>query len=193
MSFDFLPLTPEELFQQLYGLPFPFWICGGWAIEMFAGKKIREHHDIDVAILRVDHYKLKSALPDWEFKIAKEGVLHDWNDTELPRDLHTLWARKHGSDKWLTEFLVNESDDHNWIFRKNEKVTCLLSKMGLADEHGIPYLRPSIPLLFKSAHCRENDNLDFLAAHAAMDPREKNLLKTWITIFQPQCEWLKKL
>jgi hypothetical protein len=46
-------LLPSEIAQLLAGMAAPWWIVGGWAIEVFTGQS-REHEDIDVAIFRGD-------------------------------------------------------------------------------------------------------------------------------------------
>jgi len=192
MTNDFYPVTPIEIKKQLKELSFDWWICGGWALELYAGEQIREHHDMDIAILRKDQFKLKEQLPDWEFKIAKDGVLYDWDEHELDSTLHAIWARKIGHEKWMTEFLLNESFEGNWVFRKNHEVSYPLDKIGL-DIDTIPVLIPIIPLLFKSAHCNEKDNLDFYAVNQKLDLNSKKKLREWIKIFQPKCRWINDL
>src|SRR5437870_5065568 len=119
---DFYPVVPAEIKKELNAVSFDWWICAGWALELYAGNKIREHHDMDVAILRKDQFKLREQLPGWEFKIAINKVLHPWGEREIENNLHALWARKKGQEKWMTEFLLNESDNKNWIFRKNHNI-----------------------------------------------------------------------
>ena len=46
-----LSWTPAEARDLLEGLPVPWWVAGGWAIEAFTGVA-REHEDIDLSILR---------------------------------------------------------------------------------------------------------------------------------------------
>ncbi|MFL5753733.1 MAG: nucleotidyltransferase domain-containing protein [Bacteroidia bacterium] len=187
---QFYSVQPFEIKEELAHLSFNWWVCGGWALELYAGKKIREHHDMDLAVFRKDQFKLKKELPEWEFQIAVDGKLYPWGEGEIDSSLHALWARKKGQDKWMTEFLLNESDDENWIFRKNKSITYPLDKMGMLI-NTIPVLHPAIPLLFKSAHCNEKDTLDLLAVLGKLDSESKRLLKDWIRVFQPECNWLE--
>ena len=48
------PLQPEEVSELFKSLNIKWWIAGGWAIDLFLGKKSRGHLDIDVLILRKD-------------------------------------------------------------------------------------------------------------------------------------------
>jgi hypothetical protein len=189
---DFYPISPVEIKMELDDLSFDWWVCAGWALELYAGSKIREHHDMDIAILRKDQFKLKEQLPQWEFRIAVNGILHEWGEHEISSSQHALWAKKRGQEKWMTEFLLNESTDSNWLFRKNTKIIYPLHKIGFTV-NSIPVLQPIIPLLFKSAHCNKKDNIDFHAVIKTLDLKSKHILRDWIKLFQPECEWLKNL
>ena len=48
------PLSPSEVFNLLENISIPWWIAGGWAIDLFIGHKIREHKDIEILIKRKD-------------------------------------------------------------------------------------------------------------------------------------------
>src|SRR5262249_27241808 len=45
----------------------PWYLCGGWAIDLFLGRVTREHHDLDLILFRDDQEALRRYLPDWEF------------------------------------------------------------------------------------------------------------------------------
>jgi hypothetical protein len=38
----------------LAGIDSPWWIAGGWALDLFIGDQTRAHEDLDVGILRRD-------------------------------------------------------------------------------------------------------------------------------------------
>ena len=44
------PLSVQETVDLLYSLPVPWWIAGGWAIDLYLGRQTRPHEDIDVLI-----------------------------------------------------------------------------------------------------------------------------------------------
>ena len=190
--YSFSHLDPSDIKKELREVTFNWWICGGWALELFAQSKIREHHDMDIAVLRKDQFKLREQLPDWEFKIAINKILHDWGEHAIDGSSHALWARKKGQEKWTTEFLLNEASESNWIFRKNDTITHPLNEISFVT-NSIPVLKPIIPLLFKSAHCDKKDNLDFLSTVNKIHLADRQLLRDWIKIFQPNCIWLDKL
>jgi hypothetical protein len=64
----------------------PWWIAGGWAIDLYLGCVSRTHHDIDVLILRRDQVLLHAALGGFELKkiiphpegISGQGTILQW-------------------------------------------------------------------------------------------------------------------
>lgn len=42
------PLSAEEVASVLEGMPAPWWIAGGWALDLFVGRTTRAHEDMDV-------------------------------------------------------------------------------------------------------------------------------------------------
>ncbi|HLP21259.1 MAG TPA: hypothetical protein VK174_13195 [Chitinophagales bacterium] len=188
----FYPTTPTEIAAELMHLTFNWYIAGGWALELFKGQYIREHHDMDIALLRRDQLKLKQQLPGWEFKIGHEGVLHEWGDFEIQLPMHGIWARKHGDDKWRTEFVLNEADDKNWIFRKDNHITYPLAKMGV-DVNGFPVLEPIIALLYKAKSHTAKNEIDVNALLPVLDDERKRQLKEWLVVYDAGNEWLGRL
>jgi hypothetical protein len=48
------------------GFDAPWWIAGGWALDLWIGSESRPHRDLDVAILRGDQKKLHENFDGWE-------------------------------------------------------------------------------------------------------------------------------
>jgi hypothetical protein len=48
------PLTPEQVAQLLRGVEIPWWIAGGWALDLFMGRQTRAHNDIEISVFRGD-------------------------------------------------------------------------------------------------------------------------------------------
>jgi hypothetical protein len=48
------PLHPADLAGLLARLRTPWWVCGGWAFDLFLNRETRRHDDLDVAVLRGD-------------------------------------------------------------------------------------------------------------------------------------------
>lgn len=60
-SWDPAPLA--EVARLFHGLTTPWWVAGGRAMELAAGRRIRDHGDTDVLMLRRDQSAVQRALP----------------------------------------------------------------------------------------------------------------------------------
>lgn len=56
------PWQPHEVAELFSALTVPWWIAGGWAIDLYIGTQTREHDDIDVQILRRDQQAVRAIL-----------------------------------------------------------------------------------------------------------------------------------
>ena len=45
-----LSWTPSEIAQRLAGIPTPWYVAAGWALDLFRGRQTRQHADIEIAI-----------------------------------------------------------------------------------------------------------------------------------------------
>ena len=185
------PLAPEEAARLLRGFPAPWWIAGGWAIDLHLGRKTRGHEDLDVAVLRGDQLRLRSHLSSWDIRIAHEGRLELWPEgqrLELPRQ--GLWARRDPEGPWQLDLLLQEHEDNVWRYRRDPAVAVPLDEIGLSTDEGIPYLRPEIVLLFKSKARREHDEADLEAVLPGLGPAAQARLKGWLPAGHP---WLGRI
>jgi hypothetical protein len=89
------PASVEEVGAAFARHPGPWWVAGGVAIELAVGRRIRDHADIDIGVLRTDHVAAPDVLPDWELWAADPpGTLRPWARGEvLPREVHDVWCR----------------------------------------------------------------------------------------------------
>ncbi len=88
------PLSASDVSRMFRGAAFPWWMAGGWAIDLFVGRQTRRHADTDVLVLRRDQLAAQSLLAagaGWELYAADPpGVLRAWRRGEwLPRLLQT--------------------------------------------------------------------------------------------------------
>ena len=172
------PLQTAELAGLLDGLGAPWWICGGWALDLFLGRETRRHDDLDVAVLRRDQRALFRHLEGWDVRYATpEHALEPWDGRHLESPIHGIWARRstEASAPWTCEFLLNEERDGNWVFPQNEAVTRPLEEIG-DERNGVPFLRPEIVLLYKSSERSPKNDTDF----AAVLPRLSREASLWL-------------
>jgi len=69
----------RDLAPLLAGMAFPWWVAGGWAIDLFVGHQTRLHDDLDVLVLRRDQLAVHQALRGWDLHAADPpGTLRPW-------------------------------------------------------------------------------------------------------------------
>ncbi|WP_453996087.1 nucleotidyltransferase domain-containing protein [Bacillus nitroreducens] len=182
----------QGIHSLMSGFDRPWFFAGGWAIDLFIGKETREHTDIEFAIFRKDQLYLKDYLKEWEFKKVMNGKFHAWENEFLELPIHEIHASNKYSDDKI-EILLNESNENNWIFRRDERISYPLDSIWSITETGIPYLNPEIVLLYKAKNTREKDHRDFLNIKDNLDNKKKKWLKNALEIHEPQHKWLQYL
>ena len=183
-------------------LHIPFFICGGWAIDLYLGRMTREHRDVDVLILRRHQSRLHESLDGWTMKkivphpegLANRGTLADWRPGErLELPVHQINLYRRGETELAFQVMLAESNDGEWIFRRNPDVRMPISRMGFYPLWGLPYLAPEIVLLFKAKHLETRDRIDFSNALPALSADARRWLRDAIEKTHPGHEWLNAL
>ncbi len=188
-------LSPHALATLLRNLDVPWWVAGGWAIDLFLGRQTRDHRDIDVALLRRDQAGLVSRLPGWQFAYATaRQTLVPWHGEQLAPPIHGIWARRSGASvgPWTCEFLLNETTRWEWVYRRHEAVRLPIDEIG-GNRDGVPYLRPEIVLLFKSTDLSATNEADFAAALPALDVAARRWLARSLDACRPGHPWRPEL
>ena len=131
-----------EVAGLLSAMPCPWWIAGGYAIELAVGQPVRDHGDIDVMVLRQDQIHVQDALHGWEWWAGDPpGTLRPWQPGEhLPAGVHDVWCRPgpgepwprpkdeadftaalpfltQSQQQWLSRMLASAFGDHPWRVR----------------------------------------------------------------------------
>jgi hypothetical protein len=187
--------TPAEVAELLAGLAAPWWIAGGWALDLFVGSKTREHDDVDVAMLRRDQQELYRLLQGWDLRYATpERTLVPWDGRTLAPPVHEVWARRSndGNAPWTFEVLLNEHDGDRWVYRRNPAVSRALEDVTGRSE-GIPYLAPEIVLLYKSKDPTPKDEDDFHAVRPRLSASARAWLRQALETAAPRHPWLAAL
>ena len=199
-----IPATPELLrweplrLEQVAGLlretPAPWWVAGGWAIDLFMGRQTRAHKDIEVAVYRDDLDALRRELVGWEIFIAEAGTFTPLPaGAPLPASSHELWTRSRGHDAWQLEILVEERRGDRWVYRRDDRVGLHWMDIGLATTEGVRYIRPEIQLLYKSKQARAQDQSDLITVLPRLDPAQRGFLAGALSLVDADHRWLARL
>ncbi|UOZ06735.1 nucleotidyltransferase domain-containing protein [Amycolatopsis sp. WQ 127309] len=176
MTWDPAPLSEVvTLFSRIRA---PWWIAGGYAIELAVGHAFRTHDDIDVLLFRRDQAAVQEALPAWECWAADPpGTLRPWLPGEtLPPTVHDIWCRPGPAQPWRIQVMLDESDGDDWVSRRNPTVRRALADLGRHSAAGIPYLAPEVQLFYKSERPRPKDEQDFTAVLPVMNGTRRRWL-----------------
>lgn len=169
----------EKVGALLRDLPRPWYVCGGWAIDLFLGRVTRAHKDVDVAVARRDQLEVQRYLSrrGWRLDVAHDGELSPWAEgqrLELPA--HAVWCRRGGHDPDFVELLLNEIDDEGFRFRRDESVRLARGRVSFVSARGLPVLAPEIVLLYMSNRAGEYA-ADFRHAAGALSAEGRAWLK----------------
>jgi hypothetical protein len=187
------PLCPSEVGRLLSGLRCPWWICGGWALDLFLNSQTRRHDDLDVAVLRRDQADLYRYLRDWDLRYATPGhTLERWHGERLELPIHGIWAGRCRDNRWTCEFLLSEERDGAWVYGRNSAVTLRLDQLG-AEQDGIPFFRPEVVLLYKSSEPSPKNDTDFATVRPHLSAAGQEWLRRALAVCDRRHPWLPRL
>jgi hypothetical protein len=177
------------------GFDRPWWIAGGWAIELFVSRKLRDHEDIELGLLREDQFRLREHLRDWQWckavTINDAGAWVEWRaDEKIELPLFQLKADRGGEE---IEFMLNDPEHGHLLCRRNHTIALPLERAICRTCDGIPYLAPEMQLLYKAKHHREKDEADFGDAIEVMSDEQRRWLKNGLTAWNAGDPWIARL
>src|SRR5439155_2378117 len=118
------------------GFPRPWYLSGGWALDLFLGRVTREHHDLDLILYREDQEALRGYLAGWEFvkfRWRPGGKLEMawWQPGEwLDPPLVELYVQREGHDPVAFEVFLQEAEGDEWWFHKSGAIVRPRSRIG---------------------------------------------------------------
>lgn len=193
MTGEWKPLRPEQAHARLADLGVPWWIGGGWAIDLYLGRQTREHADLDVGLLRADQQEVFEALADWELYATRDGTFRRLvRGASLRPEEHGVWCRPGPARAWALELMIDEHRGDTWVFRRDARIARPLRENLLRDVKGIPYLAPEVQLLFKSKGRREKDMRDLEAVLPTLEPERRRWLEEQLARLDPAHPWLAR-
>ncbi|MEK5108358.1 hypothetical protein MHI57_16875 [Cytobacillus sp. FSL K6-0129] len=178
--------------ELMSGFDKPWFIAGGWAIDLHIGQKTREHKDIEIAVFRHDQAHVKNHLKQWRLQKVVNGELVIWEGENLQRPIHEIHCQNVINGTSL-EVLLNEIQHNDWIFRRDERIRYSFEKMKSVHIEDIPYLSPEVVLLYKAKDTRAKDQEDFLRVVDFLSSEEKKWLQTAMQLHMPYHKWLELL
>jgi hypothetical protein len=184
----------HEILPLLDRFPALWCVAGGWAIDLFLGKVSRSHADIELAVFRQDQLLLHRYLKEWRFEKIIDGRRAVWAEGErLELPVHEIHARRVCGSPASVEFLLNERDADDWVYRRDASRRLPIERAILHASVGLPVLAPEIVLLFKSKSPREKDVADFATLSLALSRMQRQWLMQAVAATDPTHPWLAPL
>jgi hypothetical protein len=173
-GFMFEPCIQVKNIMNKFG--YPWFIVGGWAIDLFLEKETRTHEHIEIGIYREQQMQLfrylgkyKKYYNDNRSRIGKYEK-KEWKKEYLRLPIHELYIEYEGFE---IEILLNDKDDAEWIYGRNCKIKHEMNNLVRYTDSRVPYLCPEIVLLCKTEGMRKKDKDDISNALEKMSESEK--------------------
>ena len=190
------PWRPDEAARLLEGVDAPWYVAGGWAIDLFLGGQRRDHEDLEIAVPNSRFDEIVEALPDFEFFVItgpREAVPLDDARDRLEQT-HQTWVREPAAGVWRLDVFREPSDGDTWICRRRPSITMPYERLIERTDDGLPYGRPEVILLYKAKHSEQPKNQeDFDATLPRLEPERRRWLRDAIELVHPGHGWLASL
>jgi aminoglycoside-2''-adenylyltransferase len=180
----------------LAGAEFPWWVAGGYAIELALGRTSRSHDDLDLMMLRRDRHRVCRRIAAWDphLVMPETDVRRPWLPTEeLPPRVRTVRCRRGPGDAWSLEVMLGESAGDMWVSGRHPRVRRSLAELGRVSAAGVPYLSPAVCLFHKAENPRPKDTLDFEAVLPVLGIADRMWLLRCLELVRPDHPWRTRL
>lgn len=175
------------------GYPGSYWVAGGWALDLFAGRVRRPHSDVDVLVLARDLDQVAKTFtsPRPMVQHPESGTRRPWDPGEQLTPGPDALVFPDDANPCPIQILLAASDGDEWVFHRGRgTIRKPLTEITLTSPDGTPYLAPEIVLLFKSRGGRPKDNDDFADVVALLDADRRCWLRDRVP---PDHAWLPAL
>lgn len=191
---------------------FTWAVCGGYALDLFHGRSLRSHGDVDICTLERDRaailsFMLQQGWCVYEFRgQGKVRPLDAASTSEQGRNLmcftpdcqlvrfypceeESLLYHEFLHDDTAPfnyiEFLFNQTSDTRFVFDTSKAVERELSR-AILKRDGIPYLAPELVLLHKASNPDiEKHTYDFLQTYPQMNHEQQSWFAQSLAAMHP--------
>src|SRR4051812_27330534 len=119
MAAPFGPVV--EVADVMAGFRRPWFISGGWAIDLFVGRETRSHHDLEIGLFFPDQHAIRRHLADWtSFGLIDQTWKELPDDTDLELPEFQLQVRHPSLRPTEFDLFLNPRDGTDWVSRRHE-------------------------------------------------------------------------
>jgi hypothetical protein len=153
------PWHPDEVAQLLAGVAAPWYVAGGWALDLFRGRQTRHHGDLEIGVPAPDFGAIRAALAGYGFWVAGDGRLWPLDSPAFDVMFQT-WVSEPATGVFRLDVFREPQRDGAWVCRRDRAIRLPYQQIISRTGDGIPYLVPEIALLFKAKHSDLAKNQD---------------------------------
>jgi hypothetical protein len=182
--------SPAGVSRRLAGVAAPWYVAGGWALDLFRGTQTREHGDIEIAIPAARFPEIRARFPGYVFDAVASGQI--WEDAapEVLKSTHQTWLRDPATGHYLLDVMREPHDGDTWICRRDGTIRFPYRVIVQRTRDGIPYLTPELVLLFKAKHVRPKDRGDFDGTLPLLTGHHCDTLASLLARVHPGHPWI---
>ncbi|TNC14111.1 amino acid transporter [Methylobacterium terricola] len=186
--------SPHELGRRLREASLPWYVAGGWALDVWHGRQTRQHEDLEFVVIRDDAHHFRAILRDLDFFTVKDGIIEYLPPSAAPpSDVWQLWGGDMRQGCWRVDMMMEPGTPDLWIYKRDQTIRMARSDAIRVSETGIPYLSPVHVMLFKAKHRREKDREDFNLCLTKFSNKDRAQFIELMSELHPGHEWLEKL
>ncbi len=194
---DFAPIRAAA--QLMATFPHPWFVSGGWAIDLFVNQVTRPHSDVEIGLFREHQGALRAQLAGW--RLTKSDFLRPegaawvpWNEDDwVAAPLFQVQAWGPEDEEPAYDFFLNDTVDGAWQFRREPSITRPVEEIMLRTAGGIPFLAPEIQLAFKGKYRRPKDEHDFTFVLPYLSPAQRAWLAMALKAAYGEHAWIERL
>ncbi|WP_325343299.1 nucleotidyltransferase domain-containing protein [Xylophilus sp.] len=117
------PWTPQALARRLREAPVHWYVVGGWALDLWHGEQLREHEDLEFAVLPSDLDTIRSFLSELRFFTAHAGVVGHWPPPFLaPPAVSQFWGADLKRGCWRVDMMLERGTPDIWVYKRDASI-----------------------------------------------------------------------
>jgi hypothetical protein len=179
---------PAVLAGRLEGVGVPWYVAGGWAVDLHLGGRRREHEDLEIGVPEAHFDAIADRFGELEFHVAGGGEVVPVNPAAMAEH-HQTWAWDPAAGRWRFDVFREPHENHVWISRRDPRLRRPYANLIRHDRNRIPYLSPEVVLLFKAKHRRPKDEDDYAALAPVLTVAERAWLDDALDMVHPGHPW----
>src|SRR4051794_624541 len=195
---DFDPVAAVRDVMQ--GFEHPWFVSGGWAIDLFAGRVTRHHEDVELGTFFPHQASVRRHLRDWDLFRIRNDAWELWEEhAEIALPEFQIQARSNQPTLPVFDLFLNPLDGHDWVSRRHPDLRVPAARIVRRTPAGgpappnMPYLAPEIQLLYKAKYHRPKDDADFEVALRLLGAEERIWLRDALEAHHPNDPWTARL